>query len=89
MVMEIKDRGKMLGSLNSTCISLIPKFDHPDNFGYFRPISLCNMLYKIVTKFVALRIKPLLYNYVSEEQFGFLSNTHIHEVVGLINYRNN
>lgn len=56
MVMEIKGRGKMLGILNSTFIALIPKVDHPDNSGDFRPISLCNMLYKIVAIFLAPRL---------------------------------
>lgn len=82
MVLEIKDRGEMPESLNSSFISLIPKVDHLDKFGDLRPISICNMLYKIVVKLISLRIKPLLSNYISQEQFGFLSNNHIHEVVG-------
>lgn len=43
MFMDIKDRGGMLGSLNSTFLIVIPKVDHPNNFWGFRPISLCNM----------------------------------------------
>lgn len=83
MVLELKDKGMMPWNLNSTFISLIPKVDHLDTFGEFRPISLCNVLYKIVAKVIALRVKPLLYNYIFEEQLGFLNNRHIHEVVGV------
>ena len=39
------------------------------------------MIYKIVTKVIALRIKTLLYNYISEEQYGFLRNRRIHEAI--------
>ena len=83
MVMEIKGSGKMPKSLKSTFIALIPKVDHPNNFGDLRPISLYNMLYKIVAMILALRLKPLLAIFVFEEKFGFLKNMHIHEVVGV------
>lgn len=57
----------MPSSLSSTCVSLIPKVDHPNNFGNFRPIALCNMLYKTISKVISLRIKALLFNYISDE----------------------
>lgn len=37
-------------SLNQTLIVLIPKTDRPIQITEFRPISLCNVLYKIITK---------------------------------------
>lgn len=36
--------------LNHTFISLIPKNKHPDFIADFRPISICNVLYKLVAK---------------------------------------
>ena len=42
----------MKGSLNSTFITLIPKKDSLDTFYDFRPISLCNLVYKMVTKVI-------------------------------------
>lgn len=83
MVEEIKAQGKMLGSLNSTFLDLIPKSDHPTTFGDFRHVSLCNMLYKIVAKVIAMRIENLLSNNISPEEFGFLKDKHIREVVGV------
>jgi hypothetical protein len=69
----------MPGSYNSTFLVLIPKVDFPDTFDDFRPISLCNCLYKIISKVIVVRIKPLLSNVISSEQFGFLKGRLIHE----------
>ena len=64
--------GQMEGALNSTFIFFIPKKDKPLTFLDFRPISLCNLIYKLIAKIVALRLKPFLDKAISPEQFGFL-----------------
>ena len=48
--------GIIPASLNSTFIALIPKKDNPQNFAEFRPISLCNLLYKLISKVIAVRL---------------------------------
>ena len=40
--------GRITPSLNSTFLSLIPKKDKPTTFADFRPISLCNLIYKLI-----------------------------------------
>jgi hypothetical protein len=70
-------------SFKSTFIALIPKFDHPFYLDEYWPISLCNHIYKIVTKIIARRIKFILSNHISSAQFGFLEGRQIHEATGV------
>lgn len=58
--------------LNVTHICLIPKVDFPDSVSQFRPISLCNTLYKIITKIIVNRIRPLLPAIISPLQGSFI-----------------
>lgn len=58
--------------INHTYISLIPKIKTPSKPEEFRPISLCNVLLKIITKTLANRIKVILPNIVYENQSAFL-----------------
>jgi hypothetical protein len=57
MVEEARLNGNISGGLNSTFIALIPKVNKPQSFGDFRPILLCNLCYKIISKIIANQIK--------------------------------
>ena len=72
LVEEIRVLGQVPGSLNATFIALIPKTDKRLNFDNYRPISLCNLVYKIITKIISNRLKPILSQRLTKEQFGFL-----------------
>jgi hypothetical protein len=67
MIEESRKSGSITGSLNSTFLALIPKENKPTTFGDFRPISLCNLCYKLISKFIANWIKPILSSTLSEE----------------------
>lgn len=58
----------MLPSLNATFIALIPKEENNQTPDKFRPSTLCNVLYKIVSKVIATRLKSLLPLLISSEQ---------------------
>lgn len=58
--------------MNDTMVVLIPKVDHPSSMRDFRPISLCNVVYKIVSKVLANRLNPLLGSIISQEQSAFI-----------------
>jgi hypothetical protein len=57
VVETTRTQGKMLGAFNTTFLALIPKEDNPTTFEKFRPISLCNCIYKIISKVIAIRLK--------------------------------
>lgn len=44
--------------INQTFLTLIPKINNADFASHYRPISLCNTSYKLITKIMSLRIKP-------------------------------
>eukprot|EP00253_Pinus_taeda_P025774 PITA_25774 len=67
----------MYPGLNATFIALIPKSEESNKPDKYRPIALCNIIYKIVSKVVALRLKPVLPLIISPEQSGYVEGRQI------------
>eukprot|EP00253_Pinus_taeda_P009137 PITA_09137 len=71
--------GTILKSLNSTFLALIPKTEEAKTPDKFRPIALCNVIYKIISKVIASRLKTILLGIISEEQSGYVEGRQIFE----------
>jgi len=63
--------------LNATFIALIPKGEDSNTPDKYRPIALCNIIYKITSKVIATRLKPLLPLIISPEQSGYVEGRQI------------
>lgn len=71
--LKILTKGMSLEPLNSTNIMLIPKVSQPMNLTNFKLISLCNVLYKIVSKTIANRLRHVLDICIDKAQSAFVS----------------
>jgi exonuclease III len=81
VVEESRASGVVLPALNATFLTLIPKEERVTNPKQFRPIALCNVIYKIITKVVANRLKPILTHVISKEQAGYVEGRQIMDSV--------
>ena len=58
--------------LNTTHLALIPKIQGPETLGNYRPISLCNTVYIVLTKIIVARLRPFLGKLISPLQMAFV-----------------
>jgi hypothetical protein len=84
MVQYVQKSTRIGGNTNSTFLTLIPKEFNPSSFSRFRPISLCNVPYKIISKIIANRFKPLLPSLISLNQGGFVEKRQIIDNILLV-----
>lgn len=71
-VKEFFTAGKILRQWNCTAITLIPKSVNASKITEFRPISLCNVLYKVISKVIATRLETVLPEIISPHQSAFV-----------------
>ena len=71
-IKEVFRNGIILSYLNETLVTLIPKCQSPETLNNYTPISFCNSVYKIISKIIVARIKPLLADLISPVQFAFV-----------------
>lgn len=65
--------------MNHTFLALIPKSNNANRVDLFRPIALCNVNYKIITKIIASRLRKHLEGIISLNQATFIPNRSIHD----------
>ena len=80
-VQEFFRNGRLLKDLSNTAITLIPKNPQACHLRDFRPISCCNIIYKVISKIITNRLKPLLQECISINQAAFLKERSLRENV--------
>lgn len=65
---------KIHEEINETHVCLIPKIKEATTVREFRPICLCNITYKIITKIISNRLKPIMNSLIGPHQISFLQN---------------
>ncbi|KAJ4794364.1 RNA-directed DNA polymerase (reverse transcriptase)-related family protein [Rhynchospora pubera] len=65
-------------------VVLIPKKEEPETPAEFRPISIGTVLYRLVMKIIANRLRPFLKNVISDEQTAFMKGRHIADNILLV-----
>ena len=71
--------GRLPKDANESLIVLIPKSPNPISINNFRPISLCNVVYKIISKLIVAKLRPLLHKIISPCQLAFIPGRWIAE----------
>ncbi|KAL0433540.1 UNVERIFIED_CONTAM: hypothetical protein Slati_2688300 [Sesamum latifolium] len=71
-IMEFFAHGCLLKQVNATLIILIPKVQLPTKVGDFRPISYCNVIYKVITKIMVKQMHLVLDKLIDNSQNTFV-----------------
>jgi len=70
--------------VNGTFITLIPKIANLERVTQFRPIGLCNVVYKLITKCIVNRLKRVLPEIISPTQSSFVAGRQITDNVNIM-----
>lgn len=84
MIRHFFINGYLLQQINHTSIALIPKVNSPEQISQYRPISLCKVYYKIISKILIARLKLVMPKLVSHNQNAFVPNRHIQDNIILV-----
>ncbi|XP_060182802.1 uncharacterized protein LOC132612715 [Lycium barbarum] len=71
-VVAVFSGATLLKYFTHTCIMMIPKVQHPQKFDDLRPISLCNVSSKVISKVINTRLLGILLRIISKNQSGFV-----------------
>lgn len=83
-VLTFFQTGLMSDSCGHTNLVLIPKVASPTIISQFRPISICNFLYKVISKIIARRMQPWMSDIIAPNQTAFVPGREIAENVILL-----
>lgn len=73
-VQAIFKGGRLKTPHNHTFLALVPKTDAASRVEHYRPIALCNVFYKTITKIISTRLRPVLCELIHPAQSAFIPN---------------
>ncbi|KAL5772200.1 hypothetical protein ACOSQ2_012124 [Xanthoceras sorbifolium] len=79
LVRDSFSNGNFPIELNQTFIALIPKIPSPLKMANFRPISLCNTAYKVISKIIVSRLRNVMADLVGPNQVAFVPGRQIQD----------
>ncbi|GKV05619.1 hypothetical protein SLEP1_g17606 [Rubroshorea leprosula] len=82
---EFQGKSKLVKGLNTSFIALVPKVDNPQKIEEYRPISLIGVVYKILAKILANRLKKVLDTVIGDQQMAFLRGRQLMDGVVIAN----
>jgi hypothetical protein len=77
LIDDSRSSGQVLLAFNATFLTLISKEEWVSHPKKFCPITLCNIIYKIITKVITLRLKPVLPFLISKELSWYVKGRQI------------
>lgn len=76
-IREVFTGNMEMSQINHSYLVLILKTQMPEYLHQFRPIGLCNVIFKVVTQVIVGRLKNLMPKLISEVQSSFVPERHI------------
>lgn len=84
-ISEFHQNGKLVRGSNSSFLTRVPKIASPQQLSHYRPISMIDSMYKVLSKLMENRLSKVLQKLISQSQSGFLPNGNITEGVLIAN----
>ena len=72
-ILDFLNLGITPTKFNETHIVLVPKTESPKRVTEYRPINLCNVIYKLASKTLANKLKKILPSIISDTQSAFVN----------------
>ncbi|CAN6543682.1 unnamed protein product [Malus baccata var. baccata] len=83
LIGDLMNGSDIPGGLNASHLVLIPKVQKSESVEQFRPISLCNYSYKMLSKVLANRLKMVIPDLISPSQNAFVAERQIQDNIGI------
>ncbi|GKV12188.1 hypothetical protein SLEP1_g23370 [Rubroshorea leprosula] len=82
---EFHQNGRLVGGLNSSFLTLIPKKLSPTELKDYRPISLIGCVYKLLAKVISHKLKTVMPKIISDTQSAFLGGRQLVDSILVLN----